>query len=517
MTVWPIFSLLVGLGAIGLETRMRLAYLVSPFSMLMATLLTIFGVRPLLMAAPEDFDFYGISIAEGVPGAELLGFIAVCSLAGGRAIAAMLKKREPRDGAGSEGALPAWLATPGDDARAGDAAAGPGETAEIDEAPDDAGEEPQVPVPPASSRLLRSGIAASIGLVGVWFLAMIYYGGGVGYLAVLFAGRSEEANLGVKGMPAIVFGLPVVAAGVVAIARFVVERVARPPRHLVLGYWIAIALCTVPPMTLGNRRFLVPTLVVAVLGTLATSRQRRLPFWAFPVAGLAFMILAAVPFIRSAGSRTESTDFVGALWDYMQAEGVRGTLDSFFLSYDTEMFNYVSYLSRELGQTLPLGLGRGTVGDVALALLPHNLLPTELWSNELLIRMFGGTCAELYCPVPSLVGTLYYDMGLVGVVGGLIAIGAFSQRFVPALYRAHGWRLSSLFMLAGFTIQITRGNPANQLAIYLQAAVLVSVLVEVLVRHDRRAQVREAEAEDPGRAHRPSGVQWEWAPGPSPK
>ena len=50
-------------------------------------------------------------------------------------------------------------------------------------------------------------------------------------------------------------------------------------------------------------------------------------------------------------------DLVGAMGAYFQDVGLRGTLNNFFLSYDTEMFNYVAYMTQTMGKTIPFRYG----------------------------------------------------------------------------------------------------------------------------------------------------------------
>lgn len=49
--------------------------------------------------------------------------------------------------------------------------------------------------------------------------------------------------------------------------------------------------------------------------------------------------------------------------------------DNFFLSYETVMFNYVAYMSQVVGNTIPHGMCRGTLGEVIACRYPDLFVP----------------------------------------------------------------------------------------------------------------------------------------------
>lgn len=489
MALWPTLTILVGMLAWVLGTGFRQGPLVSPFSVTLLMLVSIFGVRPLLMLDTGTYDFYGINIASGFTAATVIGFVGVLSLVVGYAFTVLIRHgsaRHPADGLLRSS--PAPMPT----------------TAQV---------------PPAwttSSLLTTASATAAFALLATWLFTMISLGGGLSYISLLFAGRSQLVGETFENVPALVPALPVIAALVVALTRFRFERI----RHYALSqsvlYWIVVMLCIIPPSALGTRRFLVPSIVAALVGAAGSNWHRRIKLRWVAGASVAFIALAIFPFVRSAGSRTGDTSLIGAMGEYFGDQGVRGVINSFFLSYDTEMFNYVAYLAPRLGESIPFGLGRGTVGEAMLAPVPSALLPFETWSNQLLTSTFGGGCAEVSCPVPSVIGTLYYDLAFPGLIVGMLILGLLCAGFERRLLASHGVMTSLFLLMAGFTTVIVRGNPVSQLWIAAQCwAVLL--LIDWLIRHFvRNAYHRRERMLIPARRQPPRTTNPQPAP-PSPR
>lgn len=468
---WPYFTLFLGVISWLFATRLRFGSVVSPFSTVLLMLIAIFGIRPILMMQAQNFNFYGINIRSGVESASIIGFVAVLTFIAAYGFAISLKRNQFRSDDASR------------PARTGGLSERPG----IDNA-----------APPAP----HYSFSAAIALVLAWFASMIVLGGGIGYLRVLFAGRSSDASIAFSGVPAVVLALPVVAAIVLATTRFKFERHTKYSARQNFLYWLVGVLCIVPPSALGNRRFLIPSLIALVIGALAVRWRRRIPIKWIVLSVAGFLALAIFPFVRSAGSRTGSSDLIGAMSEYFGSEGISGTLNGFFLSYDTEMFNYIAYLAPRLGETLPYGMGRGTVGELLVAPIPAAFTPYTAWSNELLVQAFGGACGVVFCPVPSVVGTFYYDLALPGVVAGMLLLGLLTATFEQRFITSTGLQSLTLLALAGFAPVIARGNPIAQLWIVTQVIIVAWIVILVIDVLSRRRLVKLDERELLNRSRR---------------
>jgi len=417
----------------------RRGSLLSPFSLVLLILVSIFGARPLLMADAQNFDFYGISVEAGYDEAAWVGLIAIVSLIVGYGFGAL--------------ALPKLKMT------------APRPVVDFLEAP-----------------VFRRGFVLSVITLFGYVLALILFGGGLSLVLQSLGGRSAEVNAGSTNMPVLIPALPVAAAIAVAWVRSEVARSRHLTRREEIYYWASFVLLVLPPAVLGNRRFLIPTVIVFLIGAASSVWRKRLSLRICIVAGVGILALMIFPFVRSAGSRTGSSDLLGAMIDYFGESGLRGTLDGFFLSYDTEMFNYVSYLAPHLGRDLEFGMGRGTIGDALLAPIPSAFAPASSWSNHILTSVFGVTCAQGVCPVPSIVGVLLYDLSYLGVVGGMLAIGFAASRFEPAFHRSSGPKLVVLIAIAGFAPIVARGNSVAIAWIALNSILAALVMCWIIRR-----------------------------------
>lgn len=448
----PVMTTFVGIGLLVVVTRFRRGDLLSPFSTSLILLIAIFGVRPIFMLVNESYFFYGLEVSDGVNHASVIGLVGILGLGTGYLLAH----------------LPAGA---------------------------------QAPVAARSGLQAHRGggmtIAAvtSLLVLVVWFAVTALLGGSVEFVAETFDGRTADVEAALTGVPAIVFGLPVVAGLLVALQRIRTERVR--PLSLIenVQYWSVIALSVVPPAALGNRRFLIPTVLAGLIGACTRTWLKRVTARMVLGVLVATCALAIVPFIRSAGSRTRSTSFLGAMSDRLGAEGIGGVMEDFFLSYDTEMFSYVAYVAPRLGETIPYGYGRGTLVEMVGAAAPQAVLPFQTWSNSLLDRIFGGGCGDVNCPVPSVFGTLYFDLAFPGLIFATVAIGASLTRYGLWIHRASGWRLTAVLLLGSFAPLMARGNAISQLWIAvqvfagLQAAIVLTQLIAWIARPSRDAQL----------------------------
>lgn len=444
-------------------TGFRRGSVLSPYSLTLLILLSIYGVRPLLMPdEPQSFRFYGYSINSGFEQAALLGFIGTTAFVVGYAAIRV----------GLTSSNHTNLNT-------------------------------QIR-PETVNRLHRSApqraAFSAWSLFAAWLLAMVVLGGGPSFLGVLFAGRSEQALDALAGVPAFVSALPVIGCLLVAVVRFQNEREEPYTRPQNLQYWLVAAVSVVPPSALGTRRFLIPSLVIVVLGVMTRSWRGKIKLkWAAAAMG-AFLVMAMIPFVRSAGSRTSgSTDLIGSLAAYFGEEGLRGTLNNFFLSWDTEMFNYVAYLSRTMGDEIPFGLGRGTIGELLAMPIPAAISPFPRWNDVLLSYAFGSGCSvETACPVPSIVGVLYSDLAIPGLILGMLILGAMSANFEKNLLASSGVHTGVLLLTAGFSVVFARGNSMAQVWLAVQCFAVWWLIHKFMLEAPKPGNTASSKTQVPG-------------------
>lgn len=434
----PLATLVLGLVAIVVMTKGRIGEITSPFSLTILTCLSIFAIRPLLQIyVTDEYTFYGHSARAGFNSAALVGFLFLVSVICGYALHV---PRTPR--------VRAILAAER-----------------------------------ARNTSVLSVVVAAIAFTGAWFLTMTLVGGGPAFLGELFSGRSDQIARRLSNVPNLVWALPTSAG--VALSWHVMnwreQGILTKSQYIAIG--AAFIATTVPPLSLGVRRFLLPTILSMAIALVWRNRNRRVKASAIVVVVTTVLFLAAIPYVRSAGSRGDTTSIGVALQQYVQEEGLVGSFQSYFISYDTDMFDFVAVLSD--GETLPvpLGLGRALLGDVVLSAFPAALQPVELYSDQVLMRLQGFGCNRRGCPVASLPGVAFYDgswlfVGLVGLGTGLLT--REYQRFVLS-------RLPpSLTALTGvsFAIILVRGNTPNVLWIALNVLAASAALRYLASRSD---------------------------------
>ena len=446
--LWPVLSLVCGLLAWAVGTRGRRGDVLSPFSITLLVLISIYAVRPLFMLHDRDFEFYGLDVVTGFDQAAFVGFAGILALSAGYFFPSRARTAPSRTAA---------------------------------------------PAPGYS--MYRAGLVGT-GLVLAWLVANIVKGGSIGFLTQVFAGRSASTGAALAGLPVVVAAFPVASALLVATVRILIERQRRLRATERIAFWSVVVLAVLPALGQGGRRFLLPCLVASIVATTAPSYGRVVRPRLAVAAFVAFALLAVVPFVRTTGSRQGRTDLLGAVVEYVQREGLIGTLRPVFTSYDTEMFSYVSYLAPRLGNGIPYGLGRGTVGDALLAPFPAGLAPAPLWSNELLTSIFGGGCTEVVCPVPSVLGVLLYDLALPGVLVGCLLLGLLFRRYPSWLASANAGRLVLVVALAAFAPVLARGNTIN--TGYLTVLTCLVCLAGLPLARRRRSRGGDLASRPPG-------------------
>ena len=443
----PTLSIVIGVLAVIVSTRLRRGSLISPFSLTIFILVSIFGVRPILMLRYHEFDFYGINVVDGFGTAAKVGLISIICVILGYAVGTL---------------------TGADKAR---------------RTPRQRKEKPQGYSGEAVFTIHRAFAATAI-TVAVWLAAVAALGGGLSFVQEMFAGRSAAVKAEGAGLPMFVPALPLAGAVLLAYARRCTER-ARPlnPWERTL-YWTGVALAVVPPAALGSRRFMLPCIVVAAIGASTRTWRRRVRLPVILASFATLLVMATIPFIRSAGARTPGENFAQATASFIAQNGVTGVLKDYFLSFDTEMFNYVAYLGPKLGQSWPYGYGRGTFIEAVQTPIPARFGFTT-WSDQILTHTFGGGCAQQMCPVASLPGTLFFDFGLAGVIAGLFLFGVLCRRLESALQLAENNRSILLLLVAGLIPILVRGNPITGSWIIMNALVASLILRKLLSKNQR--------------------------------
>ena len=444
-TSWPTLTVVFGLLAWAAAVRLRRGSALAPFSLSLLMLVAIFGVRPLLMIHYDTYDIYNLDVVTGFNQTARLGFVAVVTLTVGYWTSRVLEKSRHQPQA----------------------------------EPDRTGRTPPT---------IRVASLACLACSAAWFVIMAVIGGGPAAIGVLYAGRSAAATAVLGHTPAALFCLPVAGAVLLASARVHTERSRSLTSHERLIFWAGIAVSTIPSASLGGRRYLIPCILAALIATV-------IPRWSAPVTARmgafgfgSLLLLAAIPFVRSSGARTDGAGFLTALREYFGQAGISGTLKSLFLTYDTDAFGYTSYVLPRLGDGVPFGYGRSTIGDLFLNALPVSS-GVQLWSDHLLTQFFGSGCAGEVCPVASVVGILYFDWGMPVVFAGCLVLGFWFGRFDRALLRAGSYRLPALLTVGGFAMIAVRGSSMSTAWLAVNVFVLTAILYRLL---GTRSQVTSA-------------------------
>jgi hypothetical protein len=180
------------------------------------------------------------------------------------------------------------------------------------------------------------------------------------------------------------------------------------------------------------------------------------------VIPLAFLVVATIPFVRWAATRSESGGLTAAFTQAVQDPG--RAAGRFILGPDTAMVPALAIEMMVLKSPGDYFFGRATFGDLLLAPIPHILIPgkPQTARDEFLTRAFGMPCtvtAGGVCDDFSIVGTFYQDFWvpgvaiLMGIVGGALGIlwAAWRRRpdnplllvstailtvFIPIIFRA---------------------------------------------------------------------------------
>lgn len=436
----PYVTLLLGGLFLYRNCRGDFSRLLLPSGTIPMILMAIFGARPLLYNIDDNFVFHGWVTVEGARGACQAGLLFLICFIAGYAV---------------------W-------------------------APRDASSTPScITKSQRSLYLERYAIGrvapAVLLLLLMWYVLYVLWTGRPDIITVLLAGRSASTSKLLAGAPALFALLPVCAAVMLCFARILYERAARFTLTQEVVWWVFIVFAALPAIGQGTRRFQIPVLVAAGYTLLCRQRFPGQNAAAFSLAGLGFVVMATIPFVRSAGSRRDGESVVDALQRYINEEGVNGVFDQFFLSYDTEMFDYVSWMTLNVDVTMEYGLGRSTVLDFLLNPLPAAVMPGESWSNSLLISMTGLDCATGPCPVSSVVGVSYADFGMLSVLLVGLALGGAAS-WTEGLVNGNDLAVLGFITATAFATVVARGSAATVASLAVQCWFVVLVFWFFMLR-----------------------------------
>lgn len=440
MTFWAVVNLCL-LSVVALTAPARgLSRAVMPSVLTAVMLMTIFGIRPLFLNSEGPSNFYGLYTSSGWSYGLAIGVAAALGSAVGVALphlklsVELPQRSRPAAIVGSSG--------PGTDSL-------------------------------ACAWRTRAWLATIVGVAG-WAAIVVARSGFSGLMAQL-GGRSEAAASSVAGLPVLAFLLPLagsICAAVLISAEAAERSKAGIRDRILLTHACAMAsISAISTLALGNRRFLIPAVLIPVIAYILANRARLRVIPAFFGSALV-LFLAILPYVRSAGARLPGETVLEAAWRVLkEREGLSGVAESYFASYDTEMFDYLSYLGPRMGVSIPWGNGRATMVESVLSPLPAGWLDGPLYSDQILLSVFGSTCDTGACPVLSLPGTYYVDFGLAGV-GVLMAatmclLRVFERRHhkcveveVVSSPRRFVQSVSMLAVVGGYAIVLARTNSA---------------------------------------------------------
>lgn len=389
-------------------SKFRIVNLLNPFVTAHAVLMSIFGLRPLVMRYPKDFEFYGLDAVTGFNRSVAAGLIASFSLTVGFCLSHPSIQRVNKKELYKRNVI------------------------------------------------VKRARMVSISLIFLWATLMIYIGG-TNVLSLLSQGRSEELNSKFAGVPILLQTLPASSFIIFSVSLFVLGRNEKISSVEAVQLVTVFLVTATPSALVGDRRIIFPMTVCLLMVLFQNHRDLRLgvfSFFGFLVVGLIFIIF---PYVRSSGAR-EGVSLPTATYQFFRDNGIVEVVRSFLVKNDTEMFNFVSFLTVQIGNEFQYGYGRGTFVDLFREALPSSLSASHTWSDMILTKMFGGGCGAGLCPVPSLVGVLFYDTGFLGIMGGFLFLGYFARKYDVMLNNFSGLKLVFTFTVGAYCAVIVRGS-----------------------------------------------------------
>lgn len=245
-------------------------------------------------------------------------------------------------------------------------------------------------------------------------------------LSLWLGGHSAELSARSAGTTEYFYSAPVLlACAAIAIGVLSLWRLNRLQQGVVAALiLVATAIFTIN----GDRRFLLPCLLVPVVALcIQTSRRpsARLLAVAIPVG---FILLATAPWLRTADARAQFGGIPSILTNVFSHPLL--AWDTFITKDDTDMESALSVEIQILREPEDFYFGRATIGDLLIAPIPSSVFHDKPVTarNDFLTRAWGGPCAPGYfCSDFSVIGTFYQDLWWPGVGIGMVFLGLLSN------------------------------------------------------------------------------------------
>lgn len=375
----------------------------------------LFGIRPIYLISEGQFDYLGYQIGREITAAIGLGLLGTVSFM-----------------VGYFGFRRDHLAAP-------------------DEQPRD--DEPPVSAAATTTAISVGFLAGVLGLA-LFAVHLLRMGPPAWALSVWLSGRSNELVDAVAGTSEYLSAGPILLA--CAATAIGVVSAWRLTRWQLLGIAAMATMSAAIFSVGGDRRFLIPSLGVPVVAYYLSTSRRPGRTLMLALVPLAFVVLATIPYGRSAGARDQAGGVVPIFAEAFSAPLT--AWNRFITSYDTEMVGALAVQVQLQRGPDDFYYGRATIGDLLIAPIPSALFPAKPITarNDVLIRAFGAPCTVLpgtLCPDFSVIGTFYQDLWWIGVIAGMAALGAMS-RAIWMRYRAMPRSPQRVVMAATWTISL---------------------------------------------------------------
>ncbi|MGI8707388.1 MAG: O-antigen polymerase [Actinomycetota bacterium] len=276
---------------------------------------------------------------------------------------------------------------------------------------------------PRLSTVYRYGIFVSV-LSALAYAIHLARGGGLSTsLRTLAAGDSPDTSRLVESSSEYLSAAPILVACAGIIIAASIQHLNRFQKAIVVA---ASLYPTVLFFLLGNRRFIIPSILIPVIASYFMSGRRPRRLTLLVVAPLTFLLVATIPYARTSGAREQAG---GTAPIYQKALARPADVwDRFIGGVDTAMLPALGIELDTLKRPSDFYLGQASVGDVFLAPIPHVLFPSKPVTarNDMLIRSFGVPCSRAGCADFSIIGTFYQDGWWVGVGLGMLLVGVAS-------------------------------------------------------------------------------------------